>query len=873
MPNLMKKIEVIAGVFWVEALEADLRVLCGCPADAVKHLMRRGLNVPTERRGVRFETGPNAILLSDVLVQNGAFSNLSEFPVLQMLYRQGLILPNHPNNTGQRPLLMGSEQQVRAQMRYIHRGNYGLASEEEMRKAGMSPARARLEMRQKLRFAFGSIRPTEDLLDTLVIGKDEVEIRDGVTLRRLESNVFEFACGGERVQVDLNLSPRARYPSPYPLGFNEVGREYFTVIHSGDGDGWDINRPAMSSVVMFQGRTYLIDAGPNILHSLTALGIGVNEIEGVFHTHAHDDHFCGLTALMQAGHRIKHFAAPQVQACVAKKWAALVSQPEDEFSRYFDLRPLREGRYNDVDGLEVMPVFSPHPVETTVLYFRARAEGGYRHYAHLADIVSRRVLESFQTDDDQAPGLSRQVAARVWKDYLRKADVKKLDIGGGLIHGAAEDFRDDASAKIILSHTAEPLTDSQKEIGSGAPFGMKDVLIPGGQDFVRSLAYHYLESYLPGASRHELRMLMNHEIQTYNPETILLKRGRRSQDLLVVTTGVVEMLDAEQGVHNLVTAGALIGDVLSPAGRPSRLTYRAASHVRALCIPGNLFLAVLRSNGLAEEYVKLSGRREFLQQTCLFGESIPALVQNRIARGMEPVTLAAGDRPSPRGTPSLLLIESGRVDVMLQGQAVESLGPGQFSGEGWVLFNTPCIYTAQAREQTRAYAIPAGLLQDIPVVRWKLFEAYRRRMEAVFDPRMARLGLFAWHEEYALGVAEVDQEHRRLFGAAEKVHELILHCAGRAAVEAGVGELIQVAADHFASEEALLERTGYPELAGHRSLHRELLREIHRKQARIRDNNLNMDIEFLAFIKAWILDHTLTTDREFAPFLLSRRTS
>ena len=30
------------GVWWVEIAAANLRILCGCPADAVKHLMKRG---------------------------------------------------------------------------------------------------------------------------------------------------------------------------------------------------------------------------------------------------------------------------------------------------------------------------------------------------------------------------------------------------------------------------------------------------------------------------------------------------------------------------------------------------------------------------------------------------------------------------------------------------------------------------------------------------------------------------------------------------------------------------------------------------------------------------------------------------------------
>ncbi len=102
----IRKTRVANGVFWVEARPADLRVLCGCPADSVKHLIRRGLTVTREQDGVTYDTGPNAILLSDVLLQGGRFANLAEFPVLQLLYKQGMLLPGHPRNTGEKPLLL-----------------------------------------------------------------------------------------------------------------------------------------------------------------------------------------------------------------------------------------------------------------------------------------------------------------------------------------------------------------------------------------------------------------------------------------------------------------------------------------------------------------------------------------------------------------------------------------------------------------------------------------------------------------------------------------------------------------------------------------------------------------------------------------------
>ena len=138
----MKKTKVAPGIFWVEIPEADLRIVCGCPADTVKHLAKQGMIASTTRGGFTFETGPNAILLSDTPVQKGSFANLSEFPLLQMFYKQGMLIPGHPSNTGRRPLLIGLGDQVRAQADYFFRGNYGLSSEEEIVAAGVPAAAA-----------------------------------------------------------------------------------------------------------------------------------------------------------------------------------------------------------------------------------------------------------------------------------------------------------------------------------------------------------------------------------------------------------------------------------------------------------------------------------------------------------------------------------------------------------------------------------------------------------------------------------------------------------------------------------------------------------------------------------------------------------
>ena len=863
----MRKIEVTPGVWWVEVPAAGLRVLCGCPADAVKHLMKRGLIAPTEEGGVLFETGPNAILLSDVMVQNGTFSNLGEFPVLQMLYRQGMIVPDHPGNTGEKPLLIGSAEQVRAQLQYIYRGNYGLVSEAELLEAGASPRRARDLMRMKLKFAFGRIRHPQDLLDTLVVEAEPVRLRGAVTLRRLRLNAFEFRHGDDSVTVDLTLPPFETYECPYPLGFYNMPRDYFSVVHSGEGDGWDINRPAMGAILMFQGRIYLIDAGPNILFTLDALGIGVNEIDGIFHTHSHDDHFSGLTTLIRADHRIGYFATPLVRASVARKMAALLSIEPSAFADYFDCHDLVENEWNDIEGLEVRPLFSPHPVETTMFLFRAPWEGGYRSYAHWADICRLEVLRGFITDDAQAPGISSALYHTVAASYALAADVKKVDVGGGMIHGDAYDFRDDKSGKLVLAHTSGRNTIAQRAIGSAASFGTVDVLIPSNHDFVWRSAFELLRAYFPEIPHHQLRILLNNPVETFPPGTILIKERRHTECILLLLTGSVEVLHLEGGRRSVLSAGAMIGELFALFQAPVTETYRAVGFVRALRIPSSLYQDFVRRNDLSAAIARNFENRQFLQRTWLFGEVVSTRTLNKLAKEMTLSRLAEGEDVEI-GPDLVALVVTGQIGRFLGEQRVEILHSGDFFGEEMAIFWTPLMFHLRALAATEVFLVPAALLAAIPSVRWKLFEASGRRTSALLEgERTVRAGLLQWHEEYSVGILRLDNQHRRMFELANAVLEA-LQAGGPAAVTLPpLDALSEFAHYHFGAEEALMVRHAYPLAEEHRAHHAELSARLAGLRQGIAAGADMGAIDFLGFLQGWLIGHIIGEDRRYSVYL------
>ena len=871
------KIKVSTGIFFVEIPGAGLRILCGCPADSVKHLMKRGLILPKEERGVSSETGPNAILLSDLLLQNGSFSNLSEFPVLQMLYRQGMKIPNHPNNTGQKPVLIGDEQQVKAQMAYIHRGNYGLSSKKELTDAGVPSKAANGMMQLKLKFAFGSLTPAEELLDGCIVAKGSVEIRNEVFIRRLRLNLFELEYQGETVTIDLNLKAEESYEPPYPLGFYQIPREYFAVVHSGEGDGWDINRPCMGSILVFQGKIYLIDAGPHILESLLALGIGVNEIEGIFHTHLHDDHFAGLPTLLRSDKHIKYYTTPLVRTSVFKKLAALLGTEETVFYDYFDVHDLEMDQWNNIEGLEVQPLFSPHPVETNIFIFRTLWEDGYCSYAHFADIVSMRVLEGMVKKPGERTGVNRSFFEKIQKTYLAPATLKKLDIGGGMIHGTPEDFQNDPSDKIILSHTSKALTSREKMIGSGAPFGTADVLIPSTQEYLWRYAFQFLTSYFPDIPKHELGILLNNPIETFNPESTIIKGGKEHDNIYLLLSGNVEMLQMDTGARSILSAGALVGEISGLIGIEALETYRAASFVSAMRIKRKLYVEFVRHNHLYGKIEQLQDKREFMQRCSLFSEALSYPTQNKIASAMQFESYPSGHVFQMLEGIDLFLVKNGTMQIFLDSRVFETLSSGSFFGESNVLYGNPAIYQLQTLEPVDLLRIPGGLLMESSVIHWKLLESYERRMQFVMSDSDDVESLFEWKESYSVGIDSMDDDHKSLFKLGDDLFAAMDSPQDdertREIIKKALASLVDYTEYHFRAEEKLLRHHDYPELQTQKKEHRAFINRVKNCQEEFLGGYGEINIDFLDFFKDWFVKHILAEDQKYAAILAEHNIS
>ena len=128
-----------------------------------------------------------------------------------------------------------------------------------------------------------------------------------------------------------------------------------------------------------------------------------------------------------------------------------------------------------------------------------------------------------------------------------------------------------------------------------------------------------------------------------------------------------------------------------------------------------------------------------------------------------------------------------------------------------------------------------------------------------------------WHRSYECGDAVIDEQHRTLFGDANKLLAAILSDRPGDEVTAVIDALMNDVARHFQDEEAAIAAAGFPGAAEHAAIHRELTDRAGVLVGRFHAGTLGIGEVFQFLAHDMIARHMLGADREFFPYLEARR--
>ncbi len=133
------------------------------------------------------------------------------------------------------------------------------------------------------------------------------------------------------------------------------------------------------------------------------------------------------------------------------------------------------------------------------------------------------------------------------------------------------------------------------------------------------------------------------------------------------------------------------------------------------------------------------------------------------------------------------------------------------------------------------------------------------------------MALIEWDDSLKLRISSIDTQHQRLVGLINHLDEAIKAGQGYQQLGEVLEELLDYTRTHFAYEEALLQKHGYPAYSGHKAEHDALTEKVFFLAGMFKEGDRSLDSDqILAFLEVWVREHILEVDRAYAEFLKQR---
>jgi len=128
------------------------------------------------------------------------------------------------------------------------------------------------------------------------------------------------------------------------------------------------------------------------------------------------------------------------------------------------------------------------------------------------------------------------------------------------------------------------------------------------------------------------------------------------------------------------------------------------------------------------------------------------------------------------------------------------------------------------------------------------------------------MAFLSWQERYCVGNTELDSQHKNLFELVNRFDDLIQ--AGKTS-ELGqiLDDTISCSVAHFLSEEALIQKMGFPGVSDHKKVHDDLIEQIQAMRTRMKAGGSVSQKAIVRFLADWLTNHILREDMEYKPYL------
>jgi hemerythrin-like metal-binding protein len=127
--------------------------------------------------------------------------------------------------------------------------------------------------------------------------------------------------------------------------------------------------------------------------------------------------------------------------------------------------------------------------------------------------------------------------------------------------------------------------------------------------------------------------------------------------------------------------------------------------------------------------------------------------------------------------------------------------------------------------------------------------------------------LMPWGRRLALGLPEIDKQHKELVSMVNELHRAMKMKMGSREAGAILTRLAEYTVYHFGYEEELFDTHGYPDKVNHKKIHEDLVAKVVAFTKEFEQGRAAISMDLMKFLTDWLKNHIMKTDKAYAPFL------
>lgn len=127
-----------------------------------------------------------------------------------------------------------------------------------------------------------------------------------------------------------------------------------------------------------------------------------------------------------------------------------------------------------------------------------------------------------------------------------------------------------------------------------------------------------------------------------------------------------------------------------------------------------------------------------------------------------------------------------------------------------------------------------------------------------------------WDESFSMNISLIDLQHKKMIEMINRFYDSLERNTPQVNLQPLIRDMRSYILLHFNTEEKLFIKYNYPNTEKHNAEHKAFMKKVEELEQKCRDNKFIVSFEVTNFLRKWVKEHILESDKAYSKFLTDR---